>query len=49
MSTFTRGESCPSTLATICSKRASPPAYTMALQSLAEAAEVIPELKELIG
>jgi hypothetical protein len=27
----------------------SPPAYTIALQSLAEAAKVIPELKELIG
>ena len=27
----------------------SPPAYTMALQSLAEAAKAIPELKELIG
>jgi hypothetical protein len=26
-----------------------PPAYTMALQSLAEAAEAIPELKELTG
>jgi hypothetical protein len=27
----------------------SPPAYTMALQSLAEAVKAIPELKELIG
>jgi hypothetical protein len=27
----------------------SPPAYTVALQSLAEAAEAIPELRELIS